>query len=80
MGCQHTQDNFKTAFWKTDLFDYKPFETWFEDGSKDTYTLANERVEYLLKEYQAPQLDPGIEEGLEAFINKRKESMPDSMI
>jgi len=80
LGCKHTQDNFKTAFWKTGLFDYKPFETWFEEGSRDTYTLANERVEYLLKEYQTPQLDPGIEEGLETFISKRKESMPDSMV
>lgn len=80
LGCQHTQDNFKSAFWKTDLFDYKPFETWFEDGSKDTYTLASERVDFLLREYQAPQLDIGIEEELNAFIAERKGSMPDSMV
>ncbi len=80
LGCQHTQNNFKTAFWKTDLFDYKPFETWFEEGAKDTYTLASERVEFLLREYQPPQLDQGVEEELNAFMTKQKASMPDSQI
>ncbi len=80
LGCQHTQNNFKTAFWKTDLFDYKPFETWFEEGAKDTYTLASERVEFLLREYQTPQLDQGVEEELNAFMAKQKASMPDSQI
>ena len=80
LGCQHTQNNFKTAFWKTDLFDYKPFETWFEEGAKDTYTLASERVEFLLREYQSPQLDQGVEEELNAFMTKQKASMPDSQI
>lgn len=80
LGCQHTQNNFKTAFWKTDLFDYKPFETWFEEGAKDTYTLASERVEFLLREYQPPQLDQGVEEELNAFMIKQKASMPDSQI
>lgn len=33
LGCAHTQANFKEAFWKTDLLDYKPFETWEEEGA-----------------------------------------------
>jgi len=28
LGCEHTQNNFKDAFWRSDLLDYKPFETW----------------------------------------------------
>ncbi|MFT6535815.1 MAG: trimethylamine--corrinoid protein Co-methyltransferase, partial [Loktanella salsilacus] len=31
LGCAHTQANFKSAFWRSDLFDYKPFETWDEE-------------------------------------------------
>ncbi|CAN0590386.1 unnamed protein product, partial [Ectocarpus sp. 12 AP-2014] len=27
LGCAHTQSNFREAFWKSDLLDYKPFET-----------------------------------------------------
>ncbi len=35
LGCQHTQDNFKTAFWRTEIFDYRPFETWSEAGAPE---------------------------------------------
>jgi trimethylamine---corrinoid protein Co-methyltransferase len=41
LGCEHTQANFKSAFWRSDLFDYKPFETWAEEGARDTQALAN---------------------------------------
>ena len=44
LGCDHTQKNFKSAFWRSNLFDYKPFETWYEEGARDTYSLAAERV------------------------------------
>ena len=30
LGCEHTQENFKEAFWRSELLDYKPFETWAE--------------------------------------------------
>mgnify|MGYP006144334399 CR=1 FL=1 len=40
LGCAHTQANFKDAFWRTDLLDYKPFETWEEEGARDTQALA----------------------------------------
>ena len=32
LGCAHTQANFKSAFWRTELLDYKPFETWGRRG------------------------------------------------
>ena len=41
LGCAHTQANFKDAFWRSDLLDYKPFETWYEEGARDTMTLAS---------------------------------------
>ena len=80
LGCAHTQANFKTAFWRTDLLDYKPFETWDEEGARDTVQLARERVAKLLADYQQPQLDPGVHEGLNAFVAKRKAEMPDAFV
>ena len=32
LGCAHTQANFKEAFWKSEVLNYKPFETWEEEG------------------------------------------------
>ena len=78
LGCQHTQDNFKTAFWRTDVLDYKPFETWQEEGARDSATLAGVRVKKLLRDYQPPPLDPGIAEALESYVAQRKASEPDA--
>ncbi|MBU2982286.1 trimethylamine methyltransferase family protein [Lentibacter algarum] len=80
LGCAHTQANFKTAFWKSDLFDYKPCETWEDEGARDTRTLAATRVDTLIAQYQAPPLDPEINAALEAFVAEKKASMPDAFI
>ena len=78
LGCAHTQANFKTAFWRTDVLDYKPFETWEEEGARDSATLADVRVKKLLRDYQAPALDPAINEALAAYVAQRKASEPDA--
>ena len=78
LGCEHTQANFKNAFWRTDVFDYKPFETWSEEGERDSMTLANLRVKQMLANYQQPALDPAITEALENYVATKKASMPDA--
>ncbi|MGR3363527.1 MAG: trimethylamine methyltransferase family protein [Maritimibacter harenae] len=78
LGCAHTQANFKTAFWRSELLDYKPFETWSEEGARDTAVLAAEKVRSMLSKYVEPAIDPGIREALNAFVAKRKEEMPDA--
>ena len=78
LGCEHTQKNFKSAFWRSDVLDYKPFEQWEEEGARDSATLAAERVRKQLSDYQAPPIDPGIVEALEAFVAQRKASEPDA--
>jgi trimethylamine---corrinoid protein Co-methyltransferase len=80
LGCAHTQANFKQAFWKSDLLDYKPFETWSDEGSRDTQTLATARVEKLLGDYVQPPMDPAIREALDAFVAERKAAEPDSFM
>ncbi|MFM1862394.1 MAG: hypothetical protein RLZ26_916 [Pseudomonadota bacterium] len=80
LGCDHTQANFKSAFWRTDLLDYKPFETWDEEGARDTEALAAQRVTRLLGDYQQPPLDPGIAEALDSFVARRKAEMPDAFV
>jgi trimethylamine---corrinoid protein Co-methyltransferase len=80
LGCAHTQANFKSAFWKSDLLDYKPFETWSEEGARDTQALAAARVEKMLGDYQQPPLDPAIAEALQAFVAERKAAAPDSFM
>ena len=78
LGCDHTQTNFKSAFWRTEIFDYKPFETWQEEGARDTVTLAAERVEKMINTYQKPAIDPAVEEALTDYVARKKASVPDS--
>jgi len=80
LGCAHTQANFKTAFWRTELLDYKPFETWDEEGARDTVALARARVTKLLADYQKPAIDPAVEEALNDYVARKKASMPDAFL
>ncbi|MCB5197798.1 trimethylamine methyltransferase family protein [Loktanella sp. TSTF-M6] len=80
LGCAHTQQNFKSAFWRSELLDYKPFETWDEEGARDTQALASARVKRLLDTYRQPPLDPEIEARLRAYVADKKASMPDSFM
>ena len=78
LGCAHTQAHFKTAFWRSDLLDYKPYETWSEEGARDTVALASARVQKLIDTYQQPPLDPQIHAALHAYVAEKKAAMPDA--
>lgn len=79
LGCSHTQGNFETAFWRSTIADNNSFEQWRDDGGKDAARRANETWKRMLREYEAPALDPAIDEALQAFIAKRKEKLPDGV-
>ena len=78
LGCDHTQNNFKTAFWRTELLDYKPFETWEEEGARDSQALASLRVKRLLDVYRQPELDPGVNDALADYVARKKAGVADA--
>ena len=80
LGCAHTQAHFKEAFWKSGLLDYKPYETWLDEGARDTRALARARMERMLSDYRAPELDPAIREALDEYVARKKASMPDAFM
>jgi trimethylamine---corrinoid protein Co-methyltransferase len=79
LGSTHTQNNFENAFWRSSLADNNSFEQWQDEGSKDIVARANTQWKKLLREYEAPPLDPGIDEALLSFMAKRKEVLPDNV-
>jgi trimethylamine--corrinoid protein Co-methyltransferase len=78
LGNSHTLANFETAFYRSETADNNSFEQWLEDGGKDSAIRANAIWKRMLAEYEAPPIDPGIDEALNEFITKRKASFPDS--
>jgi trimethylamine--corrinoid protein Co-methyltransferase len=80
LGTAHTLANFETAFYRSEVADNNSFEQWLEDGGLDAAQRANVIWKRMLREYEAPPIDPGIDEALQEFIAKRKASMPDSEV
>jgi trimethylamine--corrinoid protein Co-methyltransferase len=78
LGCQHTQANFETAFYRSTIADNNSFEQWLAEGEKTAEERANPIWKKWLAEYEAPPLDEGIDEALKDFIAKKKASMPDA--
>jgi trimethylamine--corrinoid protein Co-methyltransferase len=79
LGCAHTQANFETAFWRSAVADNNSFEQWRDDGGKDAAQRANDIWKRMLRDYEAPPLDPSLDEALLAFMAKRKETLPDGV-
>ena len=78
LGCTHTQDNFETAFYRSNVADNNSFEQWRDEGEKDATQRANRIWKEMLKNYEAPPIDSGIDEALLEFVRTRKTSMPDA--
>jgi trimethylamine--corrinoid protein Co-methyltransferase len=80
LGTAHTLANFETAFYRSETADNNSFEQWQEDGGLDAAQRANAIWKRMLREYEPPPLDPGIDEALQEFVAKRKASQPDSEV
>ncbi len=78
LGCTHTQANFQSAFYRSNIADNNSFEQWDSEGRKTAQQRANAIARSWLDSYEQPDLDPGIDEGLKDFIARKKESMPDA--
>lgn len=80
LGCAHTRENFETAFYRSPLADNNSFEQWESEGARDSNVRANEYWKHLLETYEAPPIDPGVDEALQDYIRRRKDAAPDSNI
>jgi trimethylamine--corrinoid protein Co-methyltransferase len=78
LGSSHTQANFESAFWRSELADNTTFEQWSSEGSVESHERARARAVKMLDSFEAPALDPSINDGLRDFIGKRMEELPDS--
>lgn len=78
LGCAHTQANFQSAFWRSELADNNSFEQWESEGALDAAQRANAKWKSVLAEYVEPALDVAIDEALQSYIEERKGSFADA--
>ena len=76
LGHPHTQENFQQAFFMPRMFDNNSYEQWIAEGSQDVTARALQKATSLLQSYEAPPLDPGIDEALRDYINRRETEIP----
>ena len=77
LGAEHTQNNFEAAFYRSEVADNNSYEQWEQEGSLDCAMRANKQWKQMLSDFEAPDLDPGIDEALLEYIAKRKSEFAD---
>lgn len=77
LGTAHTYTHFRFANHQSELTDSTPYEQWTEAGSRDLQIRANECWKRMLAEYEAPPIEPGVDEALRDFVRKRRNAEPD---
>lgn len=77
LGATHTRANFENAFYRSSVADNSSFEQWEQEGALDTAQRANGICKQMLAEYEAPPLDPAIDEALLEFMTRRKSEFAD---
>jgi trimethylamine--corrinoid protein Co-methyltransferase len=77
LASAHTLNNFESAYYRSSIGDASSFEQWESEGSQQTAQRANKIWKQLLADYEQPPLDPAKLEALQAYVERRKASMPD---
>ena len=78
LSSAHTLNNYQTAFYQSSTADANSFEQWEIEGSSGTAQRANKIWKQMLADYQQPPIDITKLEQLQAYVDQRKGSMPDS--
>ena len=76
LGHAHTLENFQRAFFMPSLFDNNSIEQWQAEGSQEITARALTLAKALLADYEAPKLDPAVDEALGAYIARREQEIP----
>ena len=79
LGTAHTLNHFQSAFFIPELLDNNSFEQWEIDGAMDANTRALNKAKNMLDRYEAPALDPAIDDALKDFMARREEVLPDEV-
>lgn len=80
LGDAFTLKRFKDAFIAPELLDYLSFEQWKVQGSKNMDQRCREKAQAIIRDYEAPPLDPAVREELDAYVEKRQHEICPSLM
>ncbi len=79
LGTDYTRENFRSAFYMPEYLDNNSFDQWQSEGALDANTRGLTAARRALETYEAPPMDPAVEEELQAFIAKREAVLPEGV-
>ena len=65
-------ERYETAFNAPLVSNWDNYETWMERGAPTAEVRANEVWKQLLKDYEQPPIDPGVDEALKDYVARVK--------
>jgi len=78
LATEHTMRNYATANHESVLADTNSYEQWVDDGGLDVQQRANRQWKQMLADYEPPPIDETVDAELRAFVDDRKNAMPDA--
>lgn len=72
LGCEHTQTHFRSAFHESNIVDTSSYEQWQLKGELTAEQRANTVWKSMLRDYEAPPLDPAIDEALQDYMSSKR--------
>ena len=72
LGAAHTMERYRTAFYRSSLSDWQPYEHWVSSGSVETSERARDAWHSLLDGYTKPDIEPEIRRLLDEFVERRR--------
>jgi trimethylamine--corrinoid protein Co-methyltransferase len=75
LGAEHTLRHYRTGFYRPLISSTDNFDRWNRTGARTADRVANEKWKALLRDYQDPGIDPGVDEQLQRFMTLRKEAI-----
>ena len=76
LGHPHTLEHFQKAFFMPEMFDNNSIEQWQAEGSVEITERALTRARSMLRQYEEPKLDAGVNEALLDYIARREREIP----
>jgi trimethylamine--corrinoid protein Co-methyltransferase len=77
LGAVHTLERFRECFYRPLVSSTENYERWNRNGGNDTAARANAVWKKTLEEYEQPELDPGLQEELKAYVDRRRTELGD---
>ncbi len=71
-GAAHTMQRYERAFCAPMVSNWDNYDTWLERGQVTARERANAIWKRMLTEYEQPPIDPGIDEALRDYMERRK--------